>query len=60
MATNLIANDTSNFLLRETCISGNVRFLEWFKFLSGSFESLISSFGLEIQVTTVVVESSQR
>jgi len=58
--TNLISNNTAYFLLRQASIRGNIRFLEWFKFLGGSLEPLVFSFGVEIEVTTVVIESPQR
>jgi len=58
--TNLISNNTADFLLWQASIRGNIRFLEWVEFLGGGLEPLVFSFGVEIEVTTVVIESPQR
>ncbi|WP_336331110.1 hypothetical protein [Haloarcula sp. CGMCC 1.2071] len=59
-ATNLIANNSPDFLLRETYNIVNIWFFEWFKFLYSGSEPLVFSFSIKIEVTAVVVKSPQR
>ncbi|QKG94348.1 hypothetical protein HPS36_15845 (plasmid) [Halorubrum salinarum] len=56
----VIANSPPNFLLKETCISEDIRIFNRFNFMYKGLEPVICSFGIEVEVTAPVVEGTQR